>query len=573
MTRRAYLTPLIAALTALTGACDKSAGPSDTPAAPTTATAPATTGGQLEATLEQEPNNTAAEATPLPLDTAGTGHISVPAVSTDAKGKEKKTVDRDYWKFEITGEPKDVRLELSGLATVDLALKLYTERDTREPIANAYSNMDTDKENNGRLGEVIPSIVLQPGVYIARIAQFKPKRSTEDKGDDDASYTLVVTAAAVRPDFEAEPNDRRVDATTLTTEMPRKGYLGWKKDEDWYKLELPQLPGAKVLKLELDTPLGMRPTISVRNEIEAVLKSVSAQKEGDPIVLPNYYIDDPTNQLFVVVEAHWDHNTKEPYTLRASLTDATGEMEREANDRPVEATILTDTSRVRGFIDQGRRLMEAPWRRADEDWYRFSFDEVKQLSLAVSGLPEVDLILAVYDTEGKVKVLDVNDNGKKEGEVIPRLVLKEGLIKVSSRPGHFNAEHPYELVLKTFPDDRHTEIEPNNDPGTARPITVGDDMGWRGWLHPSKDVDVYLLDLAGRPTKSYTFEVSGIPLAKVAVAIADADGKEVAAKAANQTKIPVKLTHELPGAVYTVKVYKRGKPNPKDPYTLKVSEQ
>lgn len=546
----------------------------DDPAAssPAAAGAPRPAAGQLAPTAEVEPNNKPEEATALPLGSAGVGTIAAP-LPAGPKAKEP-TADRDWWRFEL-GEAQDVRIELAGLERVDLGLWLYSSRDTKEPLIKATFNVDGDKEGQqlARLGETIPSVVLQPGAYLIRVGHAKKAAREADQFDETATYRLVVSATPVNADLEAEPNDRRVDASPLTTANPKQGYLGAKKDEDWYKLELPQLPGPKSLRLELTPPPAGKPTVSIRNEIDVVLKAVSAQQPGQKVILPGFPIDDPSVALYVVVETHWEPDPSQPYSLSATLADLDGEFEREPNERPIEATALGEEARVRGFLDQGLRLMQEPWRQADEDWYKFSFGEVKQLTVALSGLPEADVILAVYDLEGQQPVLVVDDNGKKEGEVIPRLVLKEGLIRVSAKRGDFNAELPYELVLKTMPDDQHTEVEPNDERPNGPPVFVDDEVGMRGWLHPAKDRDHFACELKGA-SGTYLFEVSGLPLVRLALSVLDKDGKEVASQVKAGDKEPIKLQAQLPAGVYTLRLTNnKGKPNPKDFYTLKVTEK
>ncbi len=515
------------------------------------------------AVKEVEPNNRQNEATSLEIGQNGEGFINGP----EDKG------DVDFWRFTLE-EAAQVTISLSGLPTLDVAFSLHGSQDD-EAIVKAYSNSDGEKEKLASLGEVYPAIKLNAGTYFVKVYQFKKNSKEKNISDAENSYTLTITKEEPSDTMENEPNDRQSGAAELTLGSARMGYLPVKNDADWYKVMLPEDAAGKGLKLSVTIPKKVKPALRITSDIGEVLKEVGAMKdEGEVITIPVFVIKENRGPLFVELNSRWTFNNSEPYQIMAELVNLDVAFEEESNDRPVEATTISSSMFIRGHIDQGKILDKAPWRKADEDWFKIALPEEQAVMVTLSGLEEVDLVLSLYNADGSEKWLSVNDNGKKEGEIIAPVLLKEALFLVSAKnKNQFNAESPYELQIRPFEGSGKLEREPNNKKEQATILAVGAE-GLNGWLHPKEDSDVYKIDQTDGSAGNFELKVTGIPVVPLKVSVVDSEGNEIAAKEQSMDKDPVKLALSLEKKVYYAIVTHGGKKalsNPRDPYTISLT--
>lgn len=513
---------------------------------------------------EVEPNNRFNDASGIKASQVGQGFISF-------SGDQKNDVD--WWEFEVI-EKSQVSIELSGLESMDLAFSLHSDRDPAEAIIKAFSNSDSDKEKLSNLGEVYPAINLDPGKYYVKVFQFKKKAKDKDLSDAENPYNLTITFNSVDNTLESEPNERAVEASLLPIGESRFGYLGVKSDLDWWKVVFPEgVTGNNALKVTLKSPSKVKPSLLLKNDIDAVLKEIGAQKDGgETLVIPAYVLKDYQTPIFVVVNGRWNHNTSEKYELNAELVPLDIAFEEESNDRAVEATAINETMFIRGYIDQGKILDVKPWRQSDEDWYKLTLDEEKAITVTLSGLEAVDLVLSMYNEDGTEKLITVNDNDKKEGEVIAPVWMKNALFKVSAKSSsQFNVDQPYELQIRPYEVTKPIEREPNDKKEQATVLDLSAEGAKQGWLNPKEDVDFYSLDMSKYGAGNYTLKVTGIPVVPIKVTVLDEADAVIASQEKSMDKDPVNIDLQLEDKAYFVKIEHGGKKalsNPRDSYSV-----
>ncbi len=519
--------------------------------------------GSFETIKEAEPNNSQKEATAIEIDQKGEGYIN----AADDKA------DVDYWRFTLQ-EPAQVTITLSGLPTLDVAFSLHGSQDD-DAIIKAYSNSDGEKEKLASQGETYPGLKLNAGTYFVKVYQFKKNSKEKSLSDAEHAYNLTISQEPLDEAMEKEPNERQADALPLTLGEAKKGYLAVKNDADWYKIELPEDAGGKALKLSVVIPKKVKPSLKITTDIGEILKEIGAMKdEGETMTIPVFVIKENKGPLFVELNSRWTFNNSEPYQITAELVALDVAFEEESNDRPVEATAITESMFIRGHIDQGKILDKAPWRKADEDWFKISLPEERPVMVTLSGLEEVDLVLSLYNGDGSEKWITVNDNAKKEGEIIAPTLLKEALFLVSAKnKNQFNAESPYELQIRPYEGAAKLEREPNNSKEKATVLEIGAE-GLSGWLHPKEDSDFYKIDNTAGKAGDFELKVTGIPVVPLKASVVDEEGNEVAAKEQQMDKDPVKLSLSLEKKVYYAVVTRGGKKalsNPRDPYVISLS--
>lgn len=152
--------------------------------------------------------------------------------------------------------------------------------------------------------------------------------------------------------------------------------------------------------------------------------------------------------------------------------------EHEPNNHLDEATLIASGTEVTGLL--GKRMTTTT---PDQDFYALEQTADPEgdhvISAEVSGLPNIDLELYVYDREGEI-VAHANSGGVGHGEHIHRSRVKRSvfLLVTEAMPAGpklptENVSDQYTLKATLSPVDARLEIEPNDTAETATPIHPG----------------------------------------------------------------------------------------------------
>jgi hypothetical protein len=197
------------------------------------------------------------------------------------------------------------------------------------------------------------------GVWLCLLLAGCPKGCSKDTESGTPDAGPVVTGPEQRT--EMEPNDRPEQALVLANDATVSASLGAdpsKPDEDWYRLapasprvadvSVSGIPGGDVVLEVYDAP-GVRSA------------SINSEAVGKPERFPNLFVE---HERWVrVVSAR--KGTGGAYTLEVRYHAPEDGVEREPNDRAVDATPLQLGQSVAGFIGH----------TGDEDWYRLELPE------------------------------------------------------------------------------------------------------------------------------------------------------------------------------------------------------
>lgn len=217
--------------------------------APTATTAPPLS--------ETEPNDDREHAQRLDSQKVLRGSLLPPTTSGAGKG------DDDYYVWPPQPTPQTLRIEASGAP--DLSLEVITE--------TGASLGSVDERGTGE-GERLAGLSIRAGqsVWVRVRGRVKAEAATTTTLGE---YQLAVTATPASPDSEAEPNDTVADATPLVG-SDASGALSSRRDEDFFALTLPAVPGRKaiagapseglrepaILRIELTSP-SVQPALRV----------------------------------------------------------------------------------------------------------------------------------------------------------------------------------------------------------------------------------------------------------------------------------------------------------------------
>ncbi len=173
--------------------------------------------------VEIEPNDTPAEATPLPLGRSARGQLGRRIDATRG--------DRDFYAFDLPaaepGGPGYLSLRVGALPNLPLCAMLY-----KPGFADAVGQYCP-----GRPGRdlAIPALKLEPGRYLLAVLQdldsYGAGQAYVHENISD-QYALLAESTVPEPGREIEPDDQIATATAVRPGHACSAALGWAHDED-----------------------------------------------------------------------------------------------------------------------------------------------------------------------------------------------------------------------------------------------------------------------------------------------------------------------------------------------------
>ena len=174
--------------------------------------------------VEVEPNDSAREATPVPLGGEVTAQLG--------RRHDPTHGDRDFFAFDIpaaagAGGNALIKLEVSALPNLAMCTLIY-----KQGLTTALGQYCV-----GRAGRAlsIPALRLEPGHYL--IAELQdldlyggPAPFIHENVSD--SYTLLAASVEPTPGLEVEPNDQVASAEQLMPGGSITATIAWSSDED-----------------------------------------------------------------------------------------------------------------------------------------------------------------------------------------------------------------------------------------------------------------------------------------------------------------------------------------------------
>ncbi|MBN2494212.1 MAG: PPC domain-containing protein [Deltaproteobacteria bacterium] len=518
---------------------------------------------------EVEPNEKTSQA--MPIAEAS----EVKAKLEAAEGKGKRSVD---WYKVAPGAKKVVSVKATGVAGENLELS-FLDRD-KNPLFSVDSGGEGEPES-------YPNLTVADEVYL---------KVSGSKGGAGGDYRLAISMSDPKEGFEEEYNGRYSTANALALGQSVKGYLSHMRDEDWYLLELKDMPTGSVLRIELSAVDKVRFALEAldKEERAPILKTKSSET-GQGIMVRNMGVPGTPEAIYLVIKSSWvaqgkgkstrTYNPEIAYSLTVSSEAGGDDLEKEPNDDYNEAFELVDGQKVRGYLSSAN----------DVDLYKIEVERPSLLAAELSGLNRVNLRLQVIDPEKKkdqrnYELVRVDDGEVGEEEVLTNCALQPGtnylrvdgsFKKVDGKWTRidYNLDETYELKVNLRTDDGREEREPNKTPKQATPITVGGTL--RGTLHPKGDVDTFKLDLSGQDGPRNTLiECTGIPKVDISAKLLgpemDDKGnhKAVASSAKGKGEEKEQVSSELmPGEYFIVISGKpRNESNTRDQYVLTVTQ-
>jgi hypothetical protein len=413
--------------------------------------------------IEQEPNDKAEQAQILPISENGSA-VSVKG-SLEAIGKG---TDVDFFKIVVPeGQPTKPSHSIDSGWEEPQALQALPRRlaldVTSQGCGVAVQVLDEDlkviESITTEAGETagIPNLAVVPGhSYFFRVKNAsKAAKSAKSKSTTPSDVGLIgppilpqYELGAILGDFEAadekEPNDLPESAETLvmhgSTELA--GYLGWKNDQDYFRIQSPETPS--VLDLELDGVEGVAAGLQVVST-QGTQLAIAHGRKGERVDLRNVAVpvksDEKDSSFYVVVRGENGHNRTRRYVLRLTLGAPKLNFETEPNDDAGNANLVHEGV-FSGYLPLG-----------DVDYFRYVQEGRNELTIEVAFPVRI---------RGKVEVIRQEDGfplNKSEAKkahqtVVMHKIPSSGsplLIRLSSAKGDGNTSDPYSLRISSVP--------------------------------------------------------------------------------------------------------------------------
>jgi hypothetical protein len=510
---------------------------------------------------EAEPNDTTATAGRIPIALGAPAGVAG-ALRAPAGGKR----DVDVYRVDIAAPdggaaapaPAPATTADGGAAAAPAPLRRSLRADLRPEAALGATLEALDdagkvlvSAGGAAPGEAvaIPNLAVTPGTYYLRVRG----------GAADAaagSYRLVVRLAPMDLGGEIEPNGVAALATELAPGAEAAGYLGWRRDQDWYRLPTAGLPEGSVLSVDLDPIPNVSASLLLYDAVERKLVEAHGRKESR-VVLRSVRIPPGDAQVFVLVRADAGANADDRYDLRtrAELPKSGGESE--PNDDPAHAQTIGDGT-LSGYLARG-----------DVDVFRYTAAGPTELDVEAAPPERVDIKLEILSDDG-APLAHADTGRRREAERIPNFYVAGGnvLIRLSMGRGDGNPDEPYRLSVSSRAPEPGAEREPNDT--IATPTVLAPDTAGRGLIAPRGDVDFWKLAAAPDADGAVKVTVSGVAGVTLAVRILSDSGRELGrAKVPGDAPVTTRVSPACEGCCLVEIREATGKAaNPRDRYTL-----
>jgi hypothetical protein len=276
---------------------------------------------------------------------------------------------------------------------------------------------------------VIPNLALGASPPILRV-----RRGHPDTGP--GSYRLILRTAALEAGAEIEPNGSAAQANPLAPDGEAIGFLGWARDQDWYRLATSTLADGSVLAVDVEAPPGVAVGVTLYDAAGAKL-SEGRGGRGERAVLRNVGVPAGAAALLLSVTAAsgWNGDATYALRLRADLPKAGGETE--PNDTPAQAQAIGDGT-VQGFLARG-------------DVDLFGYTAAGPVALDVELVPPERAAVKVELLDASGKSLGRAEGRRREVKLSGvRVAAGLVLVRITGK-GEGNPDDPYKLTVTSRP--------------------------------------------------------------------------------------------------------------------------
>ncbi len=307
----------------------------------------------------------------------------------------------------------------------------------------------------GQPGEpiAIPNLAIAPGPTTLRL-----RAVGADVGP--GGYRLVVHLAALDVGAEIEPNGSAALATELLPGSEAVGYLGWRHDQDWYRLPTGGLAEGSVLSVDLDPVAGVGAALQLIAADGHKLTEARGRK-GERVVLRDVRFSPGDPQVFLVVRADADWSADARYNVRPRADLPRPGSEAEPNDDVEHAQTIGDGT-VSGYLGRG-----------DTDVFRYTTEAPAALEVELAPPEHTSVRMELLRADGTL--LARAEGGRRGPLRISNQAIPGGpiFVRLAAGRGSANPDDPYRLSVTSHPvAEVATHDTPRQTPAEAPKVTA-----------------------------------------------------------------------------------------------------
>lgn len=351
-----------------------------------------------------------------------------------------------------TADDWDVyEVNLAKAGTLSLRLTAVDDADLILEVSDGSGDVLAISDNGpAKTAEGLPNVFAQPGTYHIAVHEFvkapakKREKAPPPRTARSGTYILTVELFPVpEPGEERERNDQAAFADELQLGAAGRGFVGWRKDVDYWKIALEGMRPDEVLSVEVSA----LPGVALRLALVDASGKILVERKGrtaQPLSLGSVAIPAKTPFVFAAVSGDAP-NFEERYTIQARVRAAQLDEESEPNDTPETASPLGDVPGA----DSGARV--GTLAGTDVDVYRLDpAPAARALSVTVEPPAGLDVELTLLGAGGKA-LLGPVDVAKKGGaeKIVGAEVPAGATVYVRVRPKGGAATEPYRLKWST----------------------------------------------------------------------------------------------------------------------------
>ena len=398
----------------------------------------------VAAAPETEPNDTPAKAQRLVMSTAAPVAVAG-AVAWPVGGRP----DVDVYRLDFP--PDDAGAGAAsgaggapGDGAVPPPRPRFTIRVDARPDVGAGVKLDiTDEAGKSLLAVTgaepgqplsIPNLSSAGGATLVRVRRVAA-------GEAPGKYRLIVKAAALEPGAEVEPDDTAAAANELALPGEAIGYLGWKKDQDFYRMPTAGLAEGSVIAADLDPVPGVSAKLALLDAGAHTLSEAHGRR-GERVALRNVLVPAGAAQVYLVAASDYGWNADQRYAVRVRAELPRPGAEAEPNDDAAHAQAVTDGSTVQGYLGRG-----------DVDLYRYAAVAPAVLVVEIAPPERASLKLELSNDAGVVLARGKPAGKGARAPLRASLPLPSGsvLVRVIAGRGEGNPDEPYRLTISSRP--------------------------------------------------------------------------------------------------------------------------
>jgi len=272
--------------------------------------------------------------------------------------------------------------------------------DTVVQILDAKGEVVVHGDNGGaNVAEGLPNAPVEPGTYYVKVVEFvkkKPKAGDAEAAGKaaraPAPYRLTVTYAEP-PGIgeEREPNGNPEDALPLAPGGSVEGYIGWRRDNDWWSVDPASMLSLEALDIDIASPKQVKLTVRVLDAKGNTVLVREARGRGQDLAVRGWKA---SGLHRILLSGRYSSHDRR-YAISTRKRALEGDDEVEPNDAAGTANPLAVET---GALD-GKRSAHATV--GDQDWFALPVGSASVgYNIDVSPSPGLDVDAAVVRADG-----------------------------------------------------------------------------------------------------------------------------------------------------------------------------